>query len=185
MSLADNDIDGPQPIIEEAPEEVVQPKKALIADICDISELQSSDDGMTPIQTPVEEDVPKTVPNYAKISIKNESAQINVEEEIVKTPITEEVCKKELQRGISSSKEKVVDVELAVEDHVKKIKVEEVKEEVSYRGVRKVEEEIDDEMEALLNRAKRQRSLVEDVSLKSETEGKLFKYIKLSNKKTI
>ena len=184
MSLTDNDIDGSQPLIEEAPEEFVQPKRALIADICDISELQPSDDGMTPIQTPVEENIPQTIPNYAGISIKNESVQVNVEEEIVKTPITEEVCKKKLQRGISSSKEKVVDVELAVEDHVKKIKVEKVKEEVSCRGVKEVEEELDDELEALLSRAKRQRSLIEDVSFKSETEGKLFKYIKFSSKRT-
>lgn len=159
------------PIEEEVPKK--EPQKARKASVEEAEEVKSK---ISP-KTPVEEELPKEEPQKGVAASKEDADVIEPKEE-PKLPVEEDIPKKKPQRGISVKKEEAEVVDSSGLDTTPQKADEKVLErQESKKGVKIVDDEEDEEMEALLRRAQKQRSLVEDVEVKKveAPEGTLMK----------
>lgn len=127
-------------------------------------------------QKPIEKE-PDRNNKQIKRAISSTKEDIDIVEQIVtpQTPIeNDESNKKKLQRGISARKESIEVVDKSKDDCAskKRVSVDDIEKPTSQKGERQGEV-VDEEMEALLKRAQRQRSLIEDISEKPEGTNKI------------
>ncbi|XP_028138772.2 obscurin isoform X2 [Diabrotica virgifera virgifera] len=154
----------PTPVEEKSLEK--KTKKAVAASKEDI-EVLDKDDGLTPKQRKLSE-IEQNKKLKRGISATKEDIDIIEDEKLTKPPHTPDETdlskdQKRPKKGIKATIEEVQDSK--IDDSSMKQKEEKVLErQQSQKGKKIYEEEIDEETEDLLKKAKRQRSLVDDMS---------------------
>lgn len=152
--------DSEQPKIDDIPKQ--KPKRGVSAteEKCEIVEFSID----STRRKSIEEEIDQKAPQKAIGASVEEAVIRKVEEDSV--PKTEEVPKEKVQRGVSVQKEEIESGQ--VKEGASKAKEAKVDTAVSQKGVKNDDDEIDEEVEALLQRAKKQRSLIEEVNVKDE-----------------
>lgn len=165
------DEDTPKtPVEEEMPKRRLQ--RGLSASVEEADVVESK---LEP-ETPVEGDVTDKTPQKGIAATKEDKETIETKEE-PKLPLEEDIPKKKPQKGKTASKEEAEVVEVSDLDKVSKKPTEKkIDRQDSKKGVRSLDDEEDDEVEALLKRAQKQRSLIEEIKTKeSEAPEGIFK----------
>ncbi|RZB39359.1 muscle M-line assembly protein unc-89-like [Asbolus verrucosus] len=156
----------PEPIIEEplSPNMVQRGH----SDIIEESELVEADESNKP-QHFTEEEVPKAKSKRAK-SVQIEEIEENVQiTDEPKTPVETEIPKRKASKATAATKEEAEFIENQIREAAQEIQQDQIERQESQKGVKDYEMEEDEELEALLKRAQKQRSLIEELPKKSET----------------
>ncbi|XP_064214163.1 obscurin isoform X6 [Tribolium castaneum] len=154
----------PEPIIEEPLSPNIQRGHS---DILEESEFVENDE-TDKVQHMKEEDLPKVKSKRAK-SIHIEEIEENELSSEPKTPIETEVPKRKASKAQAATVEELEIIE-TLNETPQQLKESKFERQESQKGVREYEEEQDEEMEALLKRAQKQRSLVEELPQKGELD---------------
>ncbi|XP_044269472.1 obscurin isoform X2 [Tribolium madens] len=154
----------PEPIIEEPLSPQIQRGHS---DILEESEFVENDE-IEKVQHIKEEDLPKVKSKRAK-SIQIEEIQENELSSEPKTPVETEVPKRKASKAQAATVEEVEIVE-SLNEKPQQLQESKLKRQESQKGAREYEEEQDEEIEALLKRAQKQRSLVEELPQKGELD---------------
>lgn len=164
----------PEPIIEEPLSPNIQRGHS---DILEGSEFIENDQAEK-VQHFKEEELPKVKSKRAK-SIQIEEIQENEpDSHEPKTPVETEIPKRRASKAQAATIEEIV--ESQIEETPKEIKESKIDRQESQKGVKNYTEEDDEEIEALLKRAQKQRSLVEDLPKSQVAEGTLLHKITIS-----
>lgn len=158
------------PVEEEIPKKKLQ--RGLSASIEEADVIKSK---LEP-ETPVEGDVVDKTPQKGIAATKEDKETVETKEE-PKLPVEAEIPKKKPQKGKTAVKEEAEVIEVSDLDKASKKPTEKtIDRQDSKKGVRSVDDEEDDEVEALLKRAQKQRSLIEEIKTKeSEAPEGTFK----------
>lgn len=151
----------PEPIIEEP-----QSPKILqrgCSNIFEESESVEAEEETKPKKY-VEENVLKTKPKRGRSlqieEIEDETPDID---RTPQTPLEEDLdTKRNQKRGVLAQKENAEIMDNLNGSKVQKVKTDQLNQDEKHKGSKEVDEEVDDELEALLRRARQQRSLVEE-----------------------
>ncbi|XP_068917949.1 obscurin isoform X4 [Tenebrio molitor] len=155
----------PEPIVEEPPSPNVLQRGH--SDILEESELVENDEA-SKVQHFAEEEVPKAKSKRAK-SIQIEEIEENEQfPDEPKTPVETELPKRKASKATAATQEEMELIEHQLEDKQKEVEEGRVQRQDSQKGTREYDGEEDEELEALLKRAQKQRSLVEELPKKIE-----------------
>lgn len=146
------------PVSEEIPKKIPQRGRSASREEADLIEIKESEAA----KIPTEIDLPKTE-RKSSTHATIEEAVVVLSETKEKTPVEENVPKKKLQKAVSAQKSKADIIEYGADKNAENIVEKSVEKQESQKGVRHVEEKEDEEVEALLKRAQKQRSLIEDI----------------------
>lgn len=160
------------PTQEELPKKPPQRGRSASKEEAEIIEIKQAE----PAQTPIEEDVPKVERKSSVHATVEEAENVEAKNE-PKTPVEEEVPKKKAQKAVAAQKAEADVVAFEGEKEAGKVEKKELDRQESQKGVRQLEDEEDEEVEALLRRAQRQRSLIGDLSKESQAEQGTLKHI--------
>ena len=155
----------PEPIIEEP----LSPNllQRVHSDILEESEIVENEEATKP-QRFTEEEVPKPKSKRAK-SIQIEEIEENDQfPDEPKTPVETEIPKRKASRAMSATQEDIQLVENKLIDTSHEVRPTEIERQQSQKGTKEDDQEDDEELEALLKRAQKQRSLVEELPKKSD-----------------
>lgn len=151
------------PMSEEIPKNLPQRGRSASREEADIIEIKEVETAKTPKET----DIPKTE-RRSSVHATIEEAEVVVSETKSQAPVEEEIPQKKLQRAISAQKADADVVENEVDKKPEKVVEKTVERQESQKGVKDIEEEEDEEVEALLKRAQKQRSLIQDIDKQSD-----------------
>lgn len=152
------------PVSEELPKKIPQRGRSASREEADLIEIKQLDNA----KTPTEADLPKTE-RQNSIQATIEEAEVVLSKVKAETFTEEDVPEKKLQKAVSAEKAIADIVEYTEHKSPEKIIEKTVERQESQKGVRQIEEEEDEEVEALLKRAQKQRSLIEDLDKLSQT----------------
>lgn len=152
------------PVSEELPKKIPQRGRSASREEADLIEIKEPDIA----KTPTEADLPKAE-RQNTIQATIEEAEVVLSKLKAETSIEENVPKKQLQKAVFAEKALADIVEYTEDKIPEQITHKTVERQESQKGVRQIEEEEDEEVEALLKRAQKQRSLIEDLDKLSQT----------------
>lgn len=151
------------PVSEELPKKTPQRGRSSSKEEAEVIVIEESETAKSLIETDLFKAERKS-----SIHATIEEAEVVVSEVKLKTSIQEDLPEKKLQKAISAEKTELDIVECEVEKKAEKVLEKPMDRQESQKGVREIEEEEDQEVEALLRRAQKQRSLIQDIDKEPE-----------------